>query len=182
MISRKKLVRIGILPLALAFVRPGYSYKGPAPRAPRFQLYRWLSGGQRRGHNLRPQTGPPMHVNVPKGFEIGAGVAACGRRKVAHIKSPVPSLRQLILGAAPARGKCEVFASIGGQWQPRHSQIDNPVVKESSDSGVKLEQATQSVATVNGPGLLRYVRRREEEKIAFAPVVPFGMIMIDVLI
>jgi hypothetical protein len=56
------------------------------------------------------------------------------------------------------------------------------VVKESSDSGVKLEQATQSIATVNGPGLLRYVRRREEEKITFALVVPFGMIMIDVLI
>src|SRR5580698_2339631 len=70
MISRKKLVRIGILPLALAFVRPGYSYKGPAPRAPRFQLYRWLSGRQRRGHSLRPQTGPPMHVTSRRGFEI----------------------------------------------------------------------------------------------------------------
>jgi hypothetical protein len=56
------------------------------------------------------------------------------------------------------------------------------VVKESSDSGVKLEQAAESVATVDGSGLRRYTRRREEEKIAFALVVPFRMVMIDVLI
>ena len=53
---------------------------------------------------------------------------------------------------------------------------------KSSDSGVKLEQATESVATVNGPALRRYVRRRKEEKIAFALVVPFQMMMIDVLV
>jgi hypothetical protein len=34
---------------------------------------------------------------------------------------------------------------------------------------------------VNGPALRRYVRRREEEKIAFALVVSFKMMMIDVL-
>ena len=56
------------------------------------------------------------------------------------------------------------------------------VVKESSDSGVKLEQATESVATANGPGLRRYVRRRKEKKIAFALVVPFQVMMIDVLV
>lgn len=55
------------------------------------------------------------------------------------------------------------------------------VVKESSGSGIELEQATQSVATVNGPALRRYVHRGEEEKIAFALVVPFKMMMIDVL-
>jgi hypothetical protein len=54
------------------------------------------------------------------------------------------------------------------------------VVKVSSDSGVKLEQAAHSVATVNGPALRRYVRRREEEKVAFTLVVPFKMMMIDV--
>jgi hypothetical protein len=54
------------------------------------------------------------------------------------------------------------------------------VVKVSSDSGVKLEQAAQSIATMNGSGFRRYVRRREEEKIAFALVVPFKMMMIDV--
>ena len=58
---------------------------------------------------------------------------------------------------------------------------DRLLDKESSDSGVKLEQTPQSVAAVNGPALRRYVRRREEEKIAFALVVPFRMIMIDVL-
>ena len=56
------------------------------------------------------------------------------------------------------------------------------VVKESSDSGVKLEQATESVATANGLGLRRYVRRRKEKKIAFALVVPFQVMMIDVLV
>ncbi len=54
------------------------------------------------------------------------------------------------------------------------------VVKESSDSGVKLEQAAQSVATVNRLALGWYVHRREEEKIAFALVVSFKMMMIDV--
>ena len=58
---------------------------------------------------------------------------------------------------------------------------DRLLDKESSDSGVKLEQTPQSVAAVNGPALRRYVRRREEEKIVFALVVPFRMIMIDVL-
>jgi hypothetical protein len=54
------------------------------------------------------------------------------------------------------------------------------VVKVSSGSGVKLEQAPQAIATVNGPALRRYVHRREEEKIAFALVVAFKMMMIDV--
>jgi hypothetical protein len=97
MISRKKLVRIGVLPLALAFVRPGYSYKGPAPSTTPA-----LSLAIRRSAP-RSQSAPPDRAtnacNVPKGFEVGAGVAACGRGNVAHIKSPVPSLRQLILGA-----------------------------------------------------------------------------------
>jgi len=55
------------------------------------------------------------------------------------------------------------------------------VVKVSSDSGVKLEQTAQSVATVNGPEFRRYIYRWEEEKIAFALVVAFKMMMFDVL-
>ena len=54
------------------------------------------------------------------------------------------------------------------------------MVKVSSDTGVKLEQAAQAIATVNGPAFRRFVRRREEEKIAFALVVSFKMMMIDV--
>jgi hypothetical protein len=56
------------------------------------------------------------------------------------------------------------------------------VVKESSDSGVELKQAAEPVATANGPalGTLRYVWRREKEKIAFTLVVPFKMMMFDV--
>jgi hypothetical protein len=54
------------------------------------------------------------------------------------------------------------------------------VVKVSSDSGVKLEQAADSVATVDGSAFRRYVQRREEEKIAFALMVPLKMMMIDV--
>jgi len=54
------------------------------------------------------------------------------------------------------------------------------VVKVSSDSGVKLGQAPQAVATVNGPAIRRYVHRREEEEIAFALVVPFKMMMFDI--
>jgi hypothetical protein len=42
------------------------------------------------------------------------------------------------------------------------------VVKVSSDSGVKLEQAADSVTAVNGSALRRYFQRREEEKFAFA--------------
>jgi hypothetical protein len=56
------------------------------------------------------------------------------------------------------------------------------VVKESSDSGVELEQAAESVATANGPALRRYVWGREEEKIALTLVVPFRMMMIDVFV
>ena len=55
------------------------------------------------------------------------------------------------------------------------------VVKESSESGVELEQAAESVATANGPALRPYVWRREEEKVALTLVVPFRMMMIDVL-
>jgi hypothetical protein len=54
------------------------------------------------------------------------------------------------------------------------------VVKVSSDSGVKLEQASQAIATVNGAAFRRYVHRREEEKIAFALVIPFKMMMFDI--
>ena len=56
------------------------------------------------------------------------------------------------------------------------------MVKESSDSGVELEQAAKSVATVDGSGLRRYTRRREEERTAYPLVVQFKMVMIDVLI
>ena len=55
------------------------------------------------------------------------------------------------------------------------------MVKVSSDSGVKLEQTAQSVATVNGPEFRRYIYRREEEKIAFSLVVALKMMMFDVL-
>jgi hypothetical protein len=61
------------------------------------------------------------------------------------------------------------------------TRIESRVVKVSSDSGVKLEQAAQSIATVNGPALRRYVHRRKEEKITFALVVAFKMMMFDVL-
>jgi hypothetical protein len=54
------------------------------------------------------------------------------------------------------------------------------VVKVSSDSDVELEQAAESVATANGPGLRLHVWRREEEKIALTLVVAFTMMMIDV--
>jgi hypothetical protein len=55
------------------------------------------------------------------------------------------------------------------------------VVKVSSHSGVRLEQAAQAIATVDVPALRRYVHRRKEEKIAFALVVAFKMMMFDVL-
>ena len=55
------------------------------------------------------------------------------------------------------------------------------VVKVSSDLGRELEQAAQAIATVNGPALRRYVHRREEEKITFALVVAFKMMMFNVL-
>jgi hypothetical protein len=55
------------------------------------------------------------------------------------------------------------------------------VVKVSSDSGIELERAAQAIATVNGPALRRYFRRREEEKITFALVVAFKMMMFNVL-
>ena len=53
------------------------------------------------------------------------------------------------------------------------------MVKESSDSGVELEQAAESIATANGPALRRYVWRREEEKIALTLMVAFAMIVLD---
>jgi hypothetical protein len=58
------------------------------------------------------------------------------------------------------------------------------VVKESSDSRVELKQAAESVATANGPalGTQRYVRGREEEKVALTLVVPFKMMMLDVFV
>ena len=56
------------------------------------------------------------------------------------------------------------------------------MVKVSSDSGVKPEQATESIAAVNSSALGRCVWRREEEEIALTLVVPFKMMMIDVLI
>ena len=55
------------------------------------------------------------------------------------------------------------------------------VVKVSSHSGIELEQAAQAIATVNGPALRRYVRRRKEEKITFALVIAFKMMMFNVL-
>ena len=58
------------------------------------------------------------------------------------------------------------------------------VVKESSNSGVELKQAAESVTTANGPapGIWRYVWGREEEKVALTLVVPFKMMMIDVFV
>jgi hypothetical protein len=53
------------------------------------------------------------------------------------------------------------------------------VVKVSSDSGIELEQAPRAIATVNGPALRRYVRRRKEEKITFALVVAFKMMQLS---
>ena len=58
------------------------------------------------------------------------------------------------------------------------------MVKESSDSGVELKQAAESVAAANGPALWaqRYVWRREEEKVALTLVVPFKMMMFDAFV
>ena len=58
------------------------------------------------------------------------------------------------------------------------------VVKQSSDSGVELKQAAESVAAANGPAVRthRYVGRRAEEKVALALVVPFKMMMFDVFV
>jgi hypothetical protein len=55
------------------------------------------------------------------------------------------------------------------------------VVKVSGHSGIELEQSAQAIATVNGPALRRYVRRRNEEKITFALVIAFKMMMFNVL-
>jgi hypothetical protein len=59
--------------------------------------------------------------------------------------------------------------------------MSSRVVKVSSHSGIELEQAAQAIATVNGPALRRYVRRRKEEKITFALVSAFKMMMFNVL-
>jgi hypothetical protein len=58
------------------------------------------------------------------------------------------------------------------------------VVKESSDSGVELKQAAESVAAANGLafGTQRYVGRREEEKVALTLVIPLMMMMFDVFV
>ena len=58
------------------------------------------------------------------------------------------------------------------------------MVKESSDSGVELKQAAESVAAANVPafGTRRYVGRREEEKVALTLVVSLKMMMIDVFV
>ena len=56
------------------------------------------------------------------------------------------------------------------------------MVKESSGSGVKLEQAAEPVSTANGFALREWVWRGEEEKIALTLVVPFKMMMIDVFV
>jgi hypothetical protein len=55
------------------------------------------------------------------------------------------------------------------------------VVKVSSHSGIELEEAAQAIATVNGLAFRRYVHGREEEKITFALVVAFKMMMFNVL-
>ena len=55
------------------------------------------------------------------------------------------------------------------------------MVKESRDSGVKLKQAAESITAANGPALRRYVQRGEQE-IVLALVVPFKMVMGDVLV
>ena len=58
------------------------------------------------------------------------------------------------------------------------------MVKESSDSGVELKQAAESVAAPNGSafGNQRYIGRMEEKKVALALVVPFKMMMFDVFV
>jgi hypothetical protein len=55
------------------------------------------------------------------------------------------------------------------------------VVKESSGTGVELEQAAESAATAHGPALgnRHYVWRREQQKVPLALVVTFKMVMID---
>jgi hypothetical protein len=57
------------------------------------------------------------------------------------------------------------------------------MVNESSRSGVKPQQTAEAFAAADGPatGRYRFIRRREEEKIALALMVSLGMIMIDEL-
>ena len=49
-----------------------------------------------------------------------------------------------------------------------------------STQAMGLRKAPQAIAMVNGAAFRRHVHRREEEKIAFAAVVPFKMTMFDI--
>ena len=75
------------------------------------------------------------------------------------------------------------FHSNGEPRRGADHYIGKPrVVKESSGSRVKLEQAAESVAAANGLALGRQNRRREDDKIALTLVVPFAMIVLDVFV
>lgn len=88
MISRKELVRIGILPLALAFVRPGYSYKVLPQEHHDSSYIVGYPGGQRRGRNLRPQTGPPMHVTSRRGLRSARASPRAGVERSPILNRP----------------------------------------------------------------------------------------------
>jgi hypothetical protein len=56
------------------------------------------------------------------------------------------------------------------------------VVKESSSSGVEFKQSAQAVAMANGCARGVFELKREEEKIAITLMVPFKVMMFDVIV
>jgi hypothetical protein len=62
----------------------------------------------------------------------------------------------------------------------KETKVGPSVVKESGDSGVKLEQAAEPVTAANGPALRRQFWRGEKEEIVLALVVPFQAMTGDV--
>jgi hypothetical protein len=113
----------------------------------------------------------PLRSPVPRRPPSGAPFPAGAARDREVVQAAVQALRKY----APRR----VFAGGHSYGGPQ-----TRVVKESSDSGVKLKQAAESVAAANGPafGNQRYIGRREEEEVALTLVVPFKMMMFDVFV
>jgi len=56
------------------------------------------------------------------------------------------------------------------------------VVKESRGARVKLESAAETITAANGPSLRLDVHRGKQEKVVLALVIPFKMVMSDVLV
>ena len=56
------------------------------------------------------------------------------------------------------------------------------MVRESRDMRVKLEQAAETITAANRLGLRLYLHRGKQEQVSLALVVPFKMVMSDVLV